>query len=229
MLTVGVDLAAAEARTALAEIEWSPEGGRVREVIVGVGDDRIVEAFGRAEKVGVDCPVGWPQPFVDLVAGNARPPADTGPEWRRTLAWRTTDRIVHRTTGILPLSVSADRIAHVAFRCAGILARLEDQPLDGSATLAEVYPAAALWHWGLPYKQKAANLSKIVDGLTGLDLGPHEHLMKTNHDATDAVVAALVARAAAIGCGTRPPADLEAVVKSEGWIVMPTCQLDELP
>jgi predicted nuclease with RNAse H fold len=194
VLTVGVDLAAADQRTAIAAVEWSPSGAEVRDVAVGVGDDRIVEAFATADKVGIDCPVGWPVPFVELVAGRSATPADTGATWRHSLAWRTTDDVVWKGDGILPLSVSADRIAHAAFRCAGILARL-DQPLDGSGVLAEVYPAAALKRWGIPYKGlKATGVHDvIVDALKEhewLDLGVHEDLMRRSRDATDAVVAA---------------------------------------
>ena len=229
VLTVGVDLAAADQRTAIAAIGWSPSGAEVRDVAVGVGDDRIVEAFTTADKVGVDCPVGWPVPFVDLVAGRAAAPADTGVRWRHSLAWRTTDDVVWKGDGILPLSVSADRIAHAAFRCAGILARL-NEPLDGSGVLAEVYPAAALRRWGISYKGLKAH-DVIVDALKErdwLDLGGHEDLMRRSRDATDAVVAALVARAAAVGRGTRPGPEHEAVVKSEGWIVLPIGSLDDL-
>ena len=230
VLTVGVDLAAADERTGLAAIEWSPSGAVVRDLAVGVGDDRIVEAFATADKVGIDCPVGWPVPFVELVAGRASAPADTGATWRHSLAWRTTDDIVWKDAGILPLSVSADRIAHAAFRCAGILARV-GQPLDGSGILAEVYPAAALRRWGIPVKG-IKDPGPIVDALKErgwLRLGGRqEQLMRTSRDATDAVVAALVARAAAIGRGTRPGPEHETVVKSEGWIVLPIGSLDDL-
>ena len=229
VLTVGVDLAAADQRTAIAAIEWSPSGAEVRDLAVGVGDDRIVEAFATADKVGLDCPVGWPVPFVDLIAGRAPAPVDTGVRWRHSLAWRTTDDVVWKDVGILPLSVSADRIAHAAFRCAGILARV-DEPLDGSGVLAEVYPAAALRRWGIPVKG-IKDPGVIVDALVEkrwLRLGVHEDLMRRSRDATDAVVAALVARAAAVGKGTRPGPEHETVVRSEGWIVLPIGSLDDL-
>ena len=61
-----------------------------------------------------------------------------------------------------------------------------------------------------------------------LDLGVHEDLMRRSRDATDAVVAALVARAAAVGRGTRPGPEHEVVVKSEGWIVLPIGSLGDL-
>jgi hypothetical protein len=58
--------------------------------------------------------------------------------------------------GVNPLSVSADRIAHAAFRCAGLLARLAalGEPVDraGSGVVVEVYPAAALRRLGLTHR-----------------------------------------------------------------------------
>jgi hypothetical protein len=48
------------------------------------------------------------------------------------LTMRRTD-VVHEQLRLTPLSVSADRIAHVAFRCAVLLAKLDaaDAPVDG--------------------------------------------------------------------------------------------------
>jgi Protein of unknown function (DUF429) len=63
------------------------------------------------------------------------------------LTMRRTDVFVHEQLRLTPLSVSADRIAHVAFRCAVLLAKLDaaDAPVDrsGSGPVAEVYPAAS--------------------------------------------------------------------------------------
>ena len=71
------------------------------------------------------------------------------------LAFRRTDQVVHAATGRWPLSVSADRIAYPAMRCAGLLARLAatGRPVRRSgidSLVAEVYPAAALRIWELP-------------------------------------------------------------------------------
>jgi predicted nuclease with RNAse H fold len=229
VLTVGVDLAAADQRTAIAAIEWSPSGAEVRDLAVGVGDDRIVEAFVTADKVGLDCPVGWPVPFVDLIAGRAPAPVDTGVRWRHSLAWRTTDDVVWKDVGILPLSVSADRIAHAAFRCAGILARVERaarrkrcsrRGLSGGGVAALGDPGQG--------NQGPRRHRRRAGGKRWLRLGVHEDLMRRSRDATDAVVAALVARAAAVGKGTRPGPEHETVVRSEGWIVLPIGSLDDL-
>src|SRR6185312_1661333 len=79
------------------------------------------------------------------------------------LTMRRIDIFVHEQLRLTPLSVSADRIAHVAFRCAVLLAKLDaaDAPVDrsGSGPVAEVYPAASLHGWGLTcssYKQKTS-------------------------------------------------------------------------
>jgi Protein of unknown function (DUF429) len=88
----------------------------------------------RASKTGIDCPFGWPAAFVSFVTAHhaSHPiPAD-GTGSRRNVTMRRTDLFVHEQLGLTPLSVSADRIAHVALRCAVLLAKLEaaGQALD---------------------------------------------------------------------------------------------------
>ncbi|HEX6499046.1 MAG TPA: DUF429 domain-containing protein [Micromonosporaceae bacterium] len=247
MLTIGVDLAAADARTALAAIDWSPGRARVADLRVGVPDERIVDAITSADKAGLDCPLGWPEPFVEfLVAhrqGRVPAPAEgsDGAAWRRSLTYRTTDELVRAQTGVPPLSVAADRIGHVALRCAALLAQLAERgtPVDrcGDGVVVEVYPAAALHRWGLThrgYKRPGRRDSHglLVDGLLAaarwLELGAYEPLCRSTHDATDAVVAALVARAAALGLATRPDADQRDQARTEGWIAVPTGALTDL-
>lgn len=129
MLTVGVDLAAEPEGTAIAYLDWSPGRASVRDLVVSADDSRIVEAIGQADKAGIDCPLGWPLPFVEFVSahqhGNVSVPQDlVGRDWRRRLAYRTTDLAVHEATGQRPLSMAADRIGHTAMRAAGLLSRL---------------------------------------------------------------------------------------------------------
>jgi hypothetical protein len=68
-----------------------------------------------------------------------------------------------------------------------------------------------------------------MDGLlqaTGwLYPGEHDALCRTSHDALDAVIAALTARAAARGMTTRPDEDQESAARSEGWIALPEASL----
>jgi predicted nuclease with RNAse H fold len=117
-------------------------------------------------------------------------------------------------------------------RWAGLLARLAHRGLpvdrDGSGLVVEVYPAAALHGWGLPHRgyKDGVNLTALVDRLTAgapwLDLGRYADLCRGSHDALDAVVAALIARAAALGLVTRPDAGQAGPAATEGWIALPT-------
>lgn len=195
----------------------------------------MVEAIERADKAGIDCPFGWPERFVSFVTAHrdgpvAVPEGVRGIDWRRDLAYRTTDRVVYEKTGRWPLSVSADRIGHTAMRCAHLLARLGVADRAGAGRVAEVYPAASLRRWGLlsggrtSYK-RGDGLGPLVDGLKAaapwLDLGAHEDTCRTSHDVFDAVVAALTARAAWKGT-VLPPAPEQAWAASrEGWIALP--------
>jgi hypothetical protein len=99
------------------------------------------------------------------------------------LTMRRTDVFVHEQLRLTPLSVSADRIAHVAFRCAVLLAKLDaaDAPVDRSRSgpVAEVYPAASLHSWslddcsaGLITARRTAQLRLWVDGadLAGMEM-----------------------------------------------------------
>ena len=243
MLTVGVDLAAADERTALAEIAWSDGGATLHRLTLGVGDAEIVAAARPADKTGIDCALGWPVPFLDLVAehrtGHTASVAGPGEgsAWRRRMVYRTTDEAVRAAIpGLIPLSVSADRLAHAALRCAGILAMLASYGVNvdrsGAGAIVEAYPSASLYRWGLPHRgYKPAGAP--VDGLIAatrpwLDLGAHEPLMRASHDAFDAVIAALTARAAALGHTAGPDARQRAVARVEGWIAVPTTGLDLL-
>ena len=137
MITRGVDLAAMPERTALASIEWTAERAIIRDVVRPAEDEAILEAIEQADKTGIDCPLGSPTAFVDFVAahraGHVGIPEDR-PGWRRDLTMRRTDIFVREQMGLVPLSVSADRIAHVALRCAVLLARLDPSDPSGAAT-----------------------------------------------------------------------------------------------
>lgn len=244
VITAGVDLAAEAKGTAVAVLSWEDSRAVVTSVAVGAEDEQVLDVVRRAHKVGVDCPFGWPTAFARLVSEHQRAqlgaPPSSGREWRRGLTMRLTDQHVQRVTGLTPLSVSADRIAHAALRWAAIAATVAasglDASRDGSGLLAEVYPAAALRGWGLPYRgyKGPANRSVrdgLVDGLLAgapwLDLAHYEDLCRSSDHALDSVLCALVARAAA--CGMTQPADrLRPEVAEEGWIHLPTVPLEVL-
>ncbi|MDQ3342979.1 MAG: DUF429 domain-containing protein [Actinomycetota bacterium] len=247
MRTVGVDLAAEARATAVAEVVWHDDGRATLEtLLLGADDEAVLEALSRAERAAVDCPLGWPEPFAAFLQshrmGQVQPPAGlSGLQWRRTLSRRTTDLVCEAVTGVRPLSVSADRIAAVAMRGAGLLGALaaRGQPVDraGDGRVVECYPAAALRTWGLPhqaYKRAvgAEALGRLTTAvqqhLPGLRLGEHEALVRSSDDAFDAVVCALVARAAALGVVAGPQDNDRQAAAVEGWIVLPTGPLANL-
>lgn len=243
---VGVDLSAEPVRTAAAVLRWDDGKAVVEDLRVGADDEALLAALATADKAGIDAPFGWPDAFTAFLtahqAGDVPVPGGlTGQQWRRQLAWRHTDEAVRGATGIIPLSVAADRIGHAAMRCAGLLAKLgaAGSPVgrDGSGMVTEVYPAASLKRWGLPwrgYKQprNVGALTELVTALQAaapwLEFGPHEQLCNTSDDALDAVIAALTARAAALGLTLRPDPELRPAASREGWIALPTGSLAAL-
>jgi predicted nuclease with RNAse H fold len=246
VITAGLDLAAMPERTALASIEWAGRRAVIRDLICPAGDGVILDAIGQAGKTGIDCPLGWPDAFVDFVAAHrsghvALPRDGTGTGWRRELTMRRTDLFVRDKLRLVPLSVSADRIAHVALRCAVLLAKLDasGRPVDrtGAGAVVEVYPAASLRGWGLRhrgYKQPGPPgvLATAADDLLAaapwLDCGPHGDTIRRSHDAFDAVVAALTARAASRGQTCPPGEDDLAAAATEGWIAVPSSPIGQL-
>jgi Protein of unknown function (DUF429) len=237
VITAGVDLASQAAATAAAVIEWS--GGRavVVEVATGVDDDRITRLVAGTDKVGIDVPLGWPVAFVEAVGSHARdgswPAAYVHAEDTSALRFRRTDLWLWGLLKSPPLSVSTDRIALPAMRAAALLARMPERlPIDGSGVVVEAYPAGALRRWGFPsrnYKRKdnAAVRRELLDRLLAETAGwlriegPDAERCCANDDALDAVVAALIARAAAIGLVEEIPPAERAAARREGWVAVP--------
>lgn len=199
----------------------------------------IVQQALAIDKLGIDCPFGWPIPFVNFLiehqAGDIAPRGGRPLDWRRDLANRTTDLLVRREVGLNPLSVAADRIAHAAMRCAALLADLgaAGLPVDrsgDSGVAVEVYPAASLRSWNLRNRgyKRAGNLvhlGDLVDQLRSeapwLDLAEHEATCRTSDDAFDAVIAALTARAVTLGLTRSPAGSERTIAVREGWIAVP--------
>jgi predicted nuclease with RNAse H fold len=248
MRTLGIDLAAQPRGTAAALIVWDPAGPKLELLRVGLDDDALVELIGDSEKVGIDAPLGWPDEFVEAISAHHErrdwPGRGQDPDaYRFRLSFRETDRQLMETGARRPLSVSTDLIGVVAMRAANLLNRLAGlgRPVDraGSGVVAEVYPAPALAAWGINaagYKAKAAanRLPTLLDALEeplgGLQLDPEQRrLAITDHNCFDAIVCALIARAAALGL-THPPAPGEQADRAvrEGWIQMPSNALADL-
>ena len=246
MITAGIDLAARPKRTALVTMGWARTRAVIRDVICPADDDVILGAIEHAGKTGIDCPFGWPDAFVEFVTahrvGHVAIPQDSrGDDWRRPLTMRQTDAFVQNTLHAVPLCVSAVKFAHVALRCAVLLARLDaaGRHVDrsGAGPVVEVYPAASLRCWGLyrpRYKDsdKPEVLSCLADDLLAaapwLDCGPHEETIRRSHDVFDAVIAALTARAADQGLTFPPRGDDLAAAAAEGWIAVPNSPVGQL-
>ena len=233
MITVGIDLAAQPERTAACRIEWNAGAARVTDLDGrNVDDARILELVEGANRSGLDVPLGWPEAFVVAVGAHhaaQRWPGGTPAQLRL----RATDRWVAERTGRWPLSVSTDRIAMPAFRTALVLSRASF-PVDraGGGRVVEVYPAAALLRWGFDsrrYKRVAgaearASLVRTFVAPTRQWLTLDDAMINkciASDDAFDALVAALVARAAAIGLTEPIPADSRELAAREGWIALP--------
>lgn len=233
-------------RTALASIEWAGTRAVVRDIVCPASDEAILEMIGQAGKTGIDCPLGWPDAFVDFLTAHrsghvALVPGGLETGWRRPLTMRRTDVFVQEKLHLVPLSVSADRIAHVALRCAVLLAKLDaaGRPIDrsGAGAVVEVYPAASLLVWRLRHRgYKRPKEPEVLAAVTGdllaaapwLDCGPHEETIRRSHDAFDAVIAALTARAASQG-QTSPFSEHDlAAARTEGWIAIPNSPIGQL-
>lgn len=184
MKTLGIDLASQDKDTAYCLIQWVSDMALVETPVLGADDDTLIGLMEEADWTGIDAPFGWPDDFVDAVhefAHHDRWPAKPDPA---RLRHRETDRFVHDVVSdevdksLWPLSVSSDRIAACAWRCARLLDRHARETdwtldrigvpaptaLDGPADdprpfgvvapggVVEVYPAAALALWGLPHR-----------------------------------------------------------------------------
>lgn len=146
MRTLGIDLASQPRTTAACVLNWQDGVRRVEVIEVRCDDERLIELSQDADAVGIDAPFGWPLPFLDLMRQQASGSWDH--PRRDELRFRRTDFAVRHSLGRWPLSVSSDRIAIVAMRCAGLLSRLGVEDRSGAECVIEAYPAVALHQWG---------------------------------------------------------------------------------
>jgi predicted RNase H-like nuclease len=248
MRSLGIDLAAEPPDTVACEITWLAGTAHGRLYTDHLDDEHLLALIRSVDKAAVDCPFGWPQPFVNAVATHAQGAAwpgrgQQGLSHRRSLRYRLTDEVVHQQVGIWPLSVSTDRIGVTAMRCAALLNALADagHPVDraGGGRVVEVYPAAALKHWGLPHQRykkregavaRKQALDQLLATLPALILDSDAlNCCRQSDDAFDALVCALVARAAALGLTTRPCTGNQTErARVEGWIHLPTSDMPSL-
>jgi hypothetical protein len=234
VLTIGVDLASQSKRTAACRIRWTVGGVDVAHPEFGIDDDRLLALAAEADHLGIDVPLGWPDAFITAVTAHHEGRAWPGGN-QRSLCFRETDRVVHRETRWPALSVSSNLIAIPAMRAAAVLSTpaARGMPVDraGHGRIVEVYPAAALRRWGLPasgYKKKKGRVGRceLVEQLqrkSGWLQLPAEiaACCEDDDNGLDALIAALVTRAAACGLCEAIPAESLAVEAREGWIALP--------
>ena len=229
--TLGVDLAAQPENTAYCLIEWVKPKARIIELRCGADDAVLLERFGRSDKVGIDAPFGWPTAFADAVYAHQR--RNVWPVVRTaSLRYRMTDHLVRERIKRWPLSVSSDLIGVTAMRAARLLSESGRIDRSGRGRFVEVYPAAALHIWGFPstgYKKKSGEEKRCVVTRRLMSATKPwldwpvdvKRACEKSDDALDAVVAALVARAAATDQIEPIPRKHMAAAKREGWIALP--------
>lgn len=249
MRTLGIDLSAQPKKTAACSLRWGDGSVEVEDLEVGCDDEALLERMEAADWIGIDAPFGWPVRFVETVGDwsgkKPWPSVEDERQLRDELRFRETDRFVKGTR--LPLSVSTDRIGICAMRCAELLTKLARRRGTGSIDRAggdrvvEVYPGAALPLWSGEaadlrldpggYKgtkpSEAAKREELLEalerGAPWLRLAPDERAlcMKTD-DALDAVLCALIARAAERGLTLGPETEEQSArAPVEGWIHLP--------
>lgn len=275
--TFGIDLASQPKNTALCVIGWDGESGQVRALARGhwngtpLHDKLLSTAIqgasgfdkdgwgerGHPVKTAIDAPFGWPKPFTEALAAHDR--LEPWPELidnpREHFERRTTDFFVRDQGCKLPLSVSTDRIAYCAMRCAVILGDLAQHlhraelARDGSGRVAEAYPDAALRRWlpdlwaGAPkdsykgngqtaHERREQLLAGLLTGLgSAFAISPDQRqACIDSDDCLDALVCALLARAVQQNDTLQPePGDQHDLARTEGWIHLPTgAHLDRL-
>lgn len=147
-------------------------------------------------------------------------------------------------TGRDPLSPSTGWLIWPTMRCARLLAGLsaEGTAVDrsGAGRVMEVYPAAALYRWKLspaqsaedpgsykgPGEDRLVRRKRVVQLLaerteSWLDVASHRERFEQSDDEFDALICALLARAAEVGRTEPIPEARQQAARSEGWIHLP--------
>ena len=239
MRSAGVDLSVADKGTAASTIEWEKDRARVGVPSLGLDDAALLDLLAEVEWTAIDAPFGWPEPMV--AALHAYSTEDRWPApGKQSFRLRRTDLHVHdrvlAETGqkLWPLSPSTDRISLTAWRLAGLREAAYERSRirfdrAGGDRVVEAYPAAALLLWGLPragYKSDPEAREQLLAALESAapwlewGEGAREACVESD-DALDAVLCALIARAAALGLTEPPQAEALDLARVEGWIHLP--------
>jgi Protein of unknown function (DUF429) len=266
---MGIDLSSQPRKTGVCLLRWDAGPPELLMLCRGKVDDGSdfhtkwlsTTAYGiqgdygaEITKVGIDAPFGWPIPFLDAVSAYRESVArwPTGlDEPLDECRLRETDRAVHRRAAKWPLSVTSDKIALPAMRCASLLtdiaAKRGEEALsrEGSGLCCEVYPDPALRRWtaGSPRqlspresykgKEKAAKRMELLQALVErLPIEDGNGLLDRaglEDDYLDALICALVARAVELEQTYPPESDAEReCAEIEGWIHLPSAPLEAL-
>lgn len=236
--TLGIDLASQPGNTAACVVEWSSSRARIVSISECLTDVDLLSLMGEqsVSRVAIDAPFGWPLEFVEAVSlytsTGAWPLVDP-----RRLHLRETDRYVREVTGQQPLSVSADRIAYAAMRCARLLAQAATPghpDRTGNGRFIEAYPAAALRVYRIdarrykgPTIEAEVNRGALIAEL--FRMAPYleassvqrGQLVASDH-AVDALICAILARTVEIGQALPIPPAQMGRARQEGWIRLPT-------
>lgn len=231
MKTVGIDLSSQPKNTACCVIDWSDTANiDVKSPRNNCGDDALHELIDSHAVVGIDAPFGWPQLFTEAV-GNWTATTWENKDFQQRLRYRVTDLKTHEQTDIWPLSVSTDRIALPAMRAMSLLARHHVTDKSGDGRFYEVYPIGSLRAWKLNFtkykpggktteEQAMEGRQKILAELRKVIATIPDAYAITDH-ALDSLIAALTARAAALGNTEAATGADRAAARVEGWIHLP--------
>lgn len=136
---------------------------------------------------------------------------------------RATDRFIKERFPKTPLSVSTDKIGIPAMRWEALSREFGVVDRAGDGRFYEVYPAVARIAWGLSGKDdNAAALDQLLAACPLRCSSPSvQSALLTNEHCFDALLCALVARAAKLALTHLPPLGLQQNAEVEGWIHAP--------
>jgi predicted nuclease with RNAse H fold len=241
--TCGINLAAPRSNRWLAVIRWEDEKAELLELAQDFKDYPVAGVISGFDIVGINCPFAWPRSFAECVTNYAAKKMggwstgveSTGPQ----LNYRLTDEIVkHIVPGVRLPSAISGKTALATLQCAQAVADLGYPPSSfggevDPGSVVEVCPPASLSQWGMPYKgYKTAKGRSLLDAMATklvkyypgpwLRLGRWFDTCRTDPDAFEAVIAALTARAVAVGRAIKPRSVIELeYAATEGWIWIP--------
>lgn len=242
--TWGLDVSTDKAKTAAVALDWSTPGeARVIEVHRPLRAVDIAPLISkhRNSRWAVDVPFGWPDLFVELLAGRhesplpatAMPDAADWEKWRtRQVAQRLTDRFLTDDSRIKtrPLPASFQLLGATAAMWVLVEAQLvslgvaiDRAGLEGA--VCETYPSAALSAWG--FGKAKRTWPELQAWFPFLVADDHLSSQFASDDVCDAVVCALIARARDLGLTIGPPVDQVAAGRREGWIHV-SCESSDL-